>query len=59
MSVRVSFGLCRECPAGENGAVLVHRLGLALAYEPKRHTELATEIEAAFPDPFTVSGSDA
>jgi FixJ family two-component response regulator len=40
--VRVSFGLCRACPLGENGAVRVHRLGLA--YEPKSHAELATEL---------------
>jgi hypothetical protein len=55
--VRVSFGLCRARHLGENGAVLVHRLGLA--YEPKSHAELATEIETTFRDPFTVSSSDA
>ena len=36
--MRIGFGLCRACPLGENGAVLVHRLGLA--YKPKSHAEL-------------------
>ena len=57
MSVRVSFGLCRACPQGENGAILVD--GLGLAFEPKGYAEPATEIEATFRYPFTVSSSDA
>jgi hypothetical protein len=32
---------------------------LVLAYKPSSHAELATEIEATFHDPFTVSSSDA
>ena len=55
MSVRVCFGLRRACP--QNRAVLVHRLGLA--YEPKNHAELVTEIEAHFRNRFALSNSNA